>query len=400
MNCTAQFADLYILDTVMEPPVWTNVENPESKLEKARWNHAACSVMAIPSWKLFVFGGTSGDLSGSNLRGDYLNDIVVLDTGNNKWSYPEISGEAPTPRADTVIEYDAKGSKLVVFGGWANEWFADICTLDVAHVVGPPYAIMDIYPNLGAITGGTHVEIGGIDFVNTADVIVRFASKKGSVDVKGTFVSQTELRASPDFSSYPAGEVEVRIALNGDSFTTTSQRFSFFAVTDAYKCLVFGPGVLSGCACNEETLFVIQARDSHNHDRTTGGDEFKVAIKLIGGGDEGDDLYIRSGVTVRTWRTVVHGDVHGAAAGRLRRRGRVRGHVRRPGGHHPRLARDDQAGGIRAALEQPDAGQGDDERDQGRPAVGVELTKRCEEGVKMRSRRLVERRAAPERVVA
>ena len=67
----------------MEPPVWTNVENPESKLEKARWNHAACSVMAIPSWKLFVFGGTSGDLSGSNLRGDYLNDIVVLDTGNN-----------------------------------------------------------------------------------------------------------------------------------------------------------------------------------------------------------------------------------------------------------------------------------------------------------------------------
>ena len=63
----------------------------------------------------------------------------MLDTGNNKWSYPEISGEAPTPRADTVIEYDAKGSKLVVFGGWANEWFADICTLDVAHVVGPPF---------------------------------------------------------------------------------------------------------------------------------------------------------------------------------------------------------------------------------------------------------------------
>ena len=276
--------------------MWTNVENPESKLEKARWNHAACSVMAIPSWKLFVFGGTSGDLSGSNLRGDYLNDIVVLDTGNNKWSYPEISGEAPTPRADTVIEYDAKGSKLVVFGGWANEWFADICTLDVAHVVGPPYAIMDIYPNLGAITGGTHVEIGGIDFVNTADVIVRFASKKGSVDVKGTFVSQTELTCiTPDFSSYPAGEVEVRIALNGDSFTTTSQRFSFFAVTDAYKASSSGQEC-SGCACNET---LDPGRDSHNHDRTTGGDEFKVAIKLIGGGDEGDDLYIRSGVTVQ-----------------------------------------------------------------------------------------------------
>ena len=37
------------------------------------------------------------------------------------------------------------------------------------------------------------VEIGGIDFVNTADVIVRFADKKNKIDVKGTFVSQTEL---------------------------------------------------------------------------------------------------------------------------------------------------------------------------------------------------------------
>ena len=69
----------------------------------------------------------------------------------------QVLREAPCPRADTSIEYDAKGSKLLVFGGWANEWFNDIRTLDVAHVVGPPYAIMDIYPNLGAITGGTQV---------------------------------------------------------------------------------------------------------------------------------------------------------------------------------------------------------------------------------------------------
>ena len=296
-NSTTQFADLHILDTVMEPPVWSTVDDPHAKLSAPRWNHAACSVMAIPSWKLFVFGGTSGELTGNNPRGTYLNDIVVLDTGNNKWSYPEVLGEAPCPRADTSIEYDAKGSKLLVFGGWANEWFNDIRTLDVAHVVGPPYAIMDIYPNLGAITGGTQVEIGGIDFVNTADVIVRFADKKNKIDVKGTFVSQTELTCiTPDFSQFAAGEVEVRVALNGDSFTTTSQRFAFFAVTDASKCVIYGPGVLSGCAVNEETMFVIQARDSQNRNRTTGGDEFKVSIRMVGGGDDGDDLYLRTGV--------------------------------------------------------------------------------------------------------
>ena len=101
---------------------------------------------------------------------------------------------------------------------------------------------------------------------------------------------------TPDFSQYAAGEVEVRVALNGDSFTTTSQRFAFFAVTDASKCVVYGPGVLSGCAVNEETMFVIQARDSQNRNRTTGGDEFKVSIRMVGGGDDGDDLYLRTGV--------------------------------------------------------------------------------------------------------
>jgi hypothetical protein len=30
-----------------------------------RWNHAACAVEAIPNWKVFVFGGSSGDLSQS-----------------------------------------------------------------------------------------------------------------------------------------------------------------------------------------------------------------------------------------------------------------------------------------------------------------------------------------------
>ena len=50
-----------------------------------------------------------------------------------------------------MIEYDSKGSKLVVFGGWANEWFADICTLDVAHEkyyeqLGHPKARVDGTP--------------------------------------------------------------------------------------------------------------------------------------------------------------------------------------------------------------------------------------------------------------
>ena len=195
--------------------------------------------------------------------------VSVLDAGLNRWSYPEVGGDdRPKPRGDTVLAYDSKSSKLVLFGGWANEWLGDVFTLDVAHVVGPPYAIMDLHPTIGPVTGSTSLQITGIDFVNTKDVIVRFSSKRGTVDVQGEFMSSTQLICTtPDFSTYPAGEVEVRVALNNDSFTTTSQIYTFFAVTSAHQSLVFGPGLLSGGACNEETMFVIQARDNLNYRR-------------------------------------------------------------------------------------------------------------------------------------
>ncbi|GMH98843.1 hypothetical protein TrLO_g14194 [Triparma laevis f. longispina] len=289
-NSAKQFDDMHVLDTASDPPNWTKLD---SKMPNPLWNHSACGVMAIPSWKIFVFGGVSGQLSDSDELGTHSNNISMLDTGSERWSSPKINGELPPPRADTTLAYDSKGSKLIVFGGWANEWFNDIYLLDVGSVVGPPYAIMDIYPKLGPITGDTPIEITGIDFVNTADVVVRFATKKAYVDVKGVYSSQTKITCvSPDCSKFPPGPVEVRVALNNDSFTTTFQPFELFAVTDATKCLMYGPGILSGCAVNEETMFIIQARDENNNNRTSGGDEFVVTVSHLGGGEEGEDISI------------------------------------------------------------------------------------------------------------
>ena len=298
-NASQQFDDLHILDNGLDPPVWSYVEN---SLPAPRWNFAACSVMAIPSWKVFAYGGLEGPLDDSkNRQGIPYGNVSVLDAGLNRWSYPEVGGDdQPKPRGDTVLAYDSKSSKLVLFGGWANEWLGDVFTLDVAHVVGPPYAIMDLHPSIGPVTGSTPLQITGIDFVNTKDVIVRFSSKRGTVDVQGEFISSTQLVcATPDFSSYPAGEVEVRVALNNDSFTTTSQVYKFFAVTNAHQSLIFGPGLLSGGACSEETMFVIQARDNLNMNRTTGGDEFNILIRMLGGGEDGEDIQLRSGVQLR-----------------------------------------------------------------------------------------------------
>lgn len=71
-----------------------------------------------------------------------------------------------------------KGGKLFLYGGWANRWFSDGFTLDVGSIVGPPYAVMDVIPDSGPITGETLLDIHGIDFINTEDVMVRLRHQK------------------------------------------------------------------------------------------------------------------------------------------------------------------------------------------------------------------------------
>ncbi|KAL3663603.1 hypothetical protein V7S43_011489 [Phytophthora oleae] len=285
-NSVAQFNDLHIFDSTVNS--WTLVEGTHMATTLPRWNHACCAVLAIPHAKVFVFGGVVGEANNYNAQGSYMNDLSVLDTGEMSWSIPEIEGTPPCGRSDTTLTYDDKGSRLIVFGGWANVWLNDIFYLDVSCVVGPPYGITGIFPDFGPITGGTALVIEGIDFVNKS-VSIRFSCRKGSVDVPGEYVNDHTLNVvAPDFTEYPAGDVQVRVALQGDSFTTTFQTYNYFSVTYAPLCFAYGPGVLSGGASGEPTCFIIQARDAQRNLRTRGGDEFLVEISL----EDSDPMFL------------------------------------------------------------------------------------------------------------
>jgi dynein heavy chain len=57
---------------------------------------------------------------------------------------------------------------------------------------------------------------------------------------------------------------------------------------------MFGPGLLSGCAVNEDVSFIIQARDDNGNNRTTGGDQFMISIMFLEGGPEGEDVPVNN----------------------------------------------------------------------------------------------------------
>jgi dynein heavy chain len=197
------------------------------------------------------------------------------------------------------LEYHTSTGRLVLHGGAADGWFADTFTLDVATVVGPPYAIAAVTPPMGPITGGTLLEISGVDFIKTSDVVVRFAlGKHWRIEVQGSFVNQSLITClSPDFTIPVDGQegawprkdpVEVRVSLGGQSFTTTRALFTFFPVTEALRCFAYGPGLLCNGLVEKETCFIIQAMDGSNIPRTSGGDEFQVNIlyRSSAGGSE------------------------------------------------------------------------------------------------------------------
>lgn len=38
-------------------------------------------------------------------KGDYLNDLCVLNTGSNTWTATSVVGELPEPRSDTQVKF-------------------------------------------------------------------------------------------------------------------------------------------------------------------------------------------------------------------------------------------------------------------------------------------------------
>ncbi len=296
-NSTRQFNDLHMFD--IETSTWSNTG---VQWEVPRWNHAACVVQAVPHWKIFVFGGNSGDLTESQYPvGEYCNDACVFDTGNNTWSNFKIEGSVPTPRSDSSMIFDRPSNRMLIFGGWANKWFDDVHVLSVGDVVGPPYSVgglslcgQDIARTYGPVTGHSVIDVHltisrsdiGVDAtLGSIAASVRFACVKGFLDVTGELDLQTNRVkvATPNFTKFGSVEVEVRVAISGKPFTNTCpphNTFKFHSVTYADQSIAFGPGLLKEGCPGTPTTFVIQSNDKNGTARDTGGDVFKVAFEF------------------------------------------------------------------------------------------------------------------------
>jgi dynein heavy chain len=297
-NAAETFDDVHILDT--RTMVWRQADSacgPESWGDR-RWNFTAVAAYAVPHWKIFIFGGNSGDLDQSRPQGHYRNDLQVLESirtdgqgeSSLEWSRPPVRGDKPCPRSDTEMFYSLNTGKLTLFGGWSHRWHGEVYCCDVGSVVGPSYNIFCISSKewnepIGPVTGESKMILVGKGFSSVTGVAtVRFASTKGFIDVTGEILNDEQVSFStPNFQKYGAVKAQVRLKIGSQSFTNNCVPFTFFSVTCSAETVAFGPGILDVNAVNQSAYFIIQAKDKHANDRVCGMDQFDVRIDLVSG---------------------------------------------------------------------------------------------------------------------
>ena len=130
--------------------------------------------------------------------------------------------------------------------------------------------------------GETEITVKGIKFRQSSKIEVRFGDGKTAATVPGEFVDRTTVKCkTPNFETFGAIEVDVKVAISGEGWTVNTVKFQYFANTSAKNSIAFGPGLEPGHGIfGVEMPFLVLARDTTNMKRSSGGDKFVVNVKM------------------------------------------------------------------------------------------------------------------------
>ena len=214
----------------------------------------------------------------------------MFDLGTMAWTrFSRPAPRRPAAREDAAWAYDARAARLILFGGWADEWLGDAVALDVSAVVGPPYAAYAVDPSAGPLVGGTRFIVRGTGFPDSREARVLFTDGRTEALATGHRVGPTEVSGVAPAWDGSAGPVEVRVSFGEEGFTVNRVRWEYFASAQADRCVAFGPGLQPGPAglrWGTPAEFRVVARDAAGRRRASGGDPLVISVRRLDGTPE------------------------------------------------------------------------------------------------------------------
>ena len=104
-------------------------------------------------------------------------------------------------------------------------------------------------------------------------------SEKNEIVVDGEFVDTTTIKVrTPNYELYGALGVDVKVSISGEGWTVNKVKYNYFANTAERNCIAYGPGLLEKNVYSIEIPFIIQAKDTQNEKRGSGGDTFAANV--------------------------------------------------------------------------------------------------------------------------
>ena len=258
-------------------------------MSEPRWSHGAIIAESIPHDQLYIYGGSTGEITKKNVAGKFSTDLWMLDLVDGRWTKVKCK-KPPKPRSDSELTYSDSTRNLFVFGGWANKWHRDMWSIDAGPYVGPPYNMEAVEPVTGPIIGGTTLRLTGVGFKPGRGLKVKFQGGAfGEASAFASYVSETEMTVlTPDMSQFlrmPGQDnlrvVNVALSINDDLNTIYPIMFKIFTLTDASNSLSFGPALMDGAFAGQICEAVIITIDEYGALRTSPGDQFSVKVVQV-----------------------------------------------------------------------------------------------------------------------
>ena len=109
----AYLNDLYVLS--LGSGIWTHVSTPGPSVRDF-----FSTVYDASRHRVVLFGGNTGAL---------YDDLWALDTATRTWTRLGPRDRGPAPRLSSYAVTDANSQRMVLFGGWGNQYFDDTWTL-------------------------------------------------------------------------------------------------------------------------------------------------------------------------------------------------------------------------------------------------------------------------------
>lgn len=104
----------------------------------------------------------------------YVDFNPKLDDGKVNKIKLDNETQLPKEREYSQLIYDQQEQRLIIFGGWSNDFKNDVYQLSVGAITGPEYAVYKITPNMGPLSGNTKCIIEGEGFKSTSSFYVKF----------------------------------------------------------------------------------------------------------------------------------------------------------------------------------------------------------------------------------